>query len=301
MTTFYSPDILLSAPSKIKYRTERYSRYLSSQKFNEYLGQSSSRGRQTLTDPEQEETCSQLCLPLISSEAELSEHIDWLLQMSARLKDRKRDNLYYNWSERVFSGINDQLKSKINSELYITLDEHKRDLYNYFIKLSNTRPVYLESPDREHYTHSNHIPKLDPILASNKNDPLLSRQVEYSDEQEVLGSCLSKHTLNYLNCLHSRPVYPLRHSSRNNNTEEFGRIPLYFVDSPQRHVSQCRLTHHADRNQTNHHLSQSYGKPHGSIERLVGSDLENVLTNQMRIQRKKLFHSKGLQSSVELV
>ena len=285
-----------SALRSNKSRTDKYSRYLSSLTLNEYLGQSPSRGRQILTDPEQEETSSQLFLPLISSEDELSEYIDSLLQMSARLKDRKRDNLYYNWSERVFSGINDQLKSRINSQLYVAFEKRKRGLYNSYIT-TNTCPVYLETPTKADYTRSNRIPNLLPILASNKNDPLLSRQVEYINEQEVLDSCLSGQSRNFRSLQQNSPVYPLRHTSRKNKTEEFGLMPLYYVDSPQRHASQSRLTHHTDRNKTDQYLSQSYGKPGGNIERLVGSDLENVLTNQMGIQRKKLFHFKRQRES----
>ena len=300
MTTSNSPNTL-SDPSIIKSRTERYSRYLSSRRLNEYLGQSASRGRQTLTDPEQEETCSQVCLPLITSEAELSEHIEWLLHTNSRLKDTKRDKLYYNWSERVFSGINGQLKSKINSESFLTLDKQKRQIYDSYINLSNSGPVYLKTPPGENDPHFNSFPKLFPILTTNKYDPLLSRQVEYSDEQEVLRSCLNRQAMYCLNFLHLRPVYPLQLNSRKITTENFGLIPLDYVDSPQRHASQSRLTHHADRNETNRHLAQSYGNPLWGIEELVGSDLENLLTRQLKIQRKRLFHSTRQQATVELV
>ena len=273
---------LHSVPLHLFPRPDRHSHYLSSGAINEFFGRTPSRNRQALPDPEQEETRSQLCSPLATSELELSEYVDEMLQVNSRLRNRKRENLYRNWSDRVYHRISTELGNALNSEQFQIQDQSKRTLYTSYLQFSNRRNVHLDTAAKEYDPFPGRLLTLPP---HSLHDPLHSRQAEDSDETSVLSACGRE----AIGLKERTPVYPLRHTARQSDSREFNIIPLYQVDSPQRFASQSRLTHHSSRNGTDAHLHRSYSI-RGDNDPLSARELEQVLTSQMSVQRKKLFY-----------
>ncbi len=112
----------------------------------EYMAkvQRESQRKRVLSQLQQDEQFVQLYNSLIEDRLHVMNDLTHTLSLEAENDERKRQEVYEEWLEKVFNPIQDQIDQQLQSTSIEVIESRRRKLFEEFLEMSNKKPLFRD-------------------------------------------------------------------------------------------------------------------------------------------------------------
>ena len=225
---------------------------------------------------------------VLDNEESLVRDVDAFLDYVDVANENRRAELFKKWSDRVYTPLQERIKTEMKSNNFKTYETKKRQLYDRYIDYRNRKGmVFLDIFSPEEYDPMElNSSRPGPLKATTENltkkDPLLYQDFKKIAEDQDMIRCQTGHTTtakdikNYH--LPPEPLVPL--GRQNTTCRTWMRMPIHDIDGPPRLKTRQGKSNVCNTSQIDFETWQ----------RTVSST--ELVDTELRCQRKRIFPEK---------